>query len=365
MSECPSGTQDLSKGNHIALSERSENERRPARPERAPYSFMNKKRATEILANFAGKRVVVVGDVMLDEYVWGQVNRISPEAPVMVVDAERYSHVPGGAANVVNNLCAMGATGLMVGIVGDDAAGKSLAEDLSGEGADTTGLVVDAGRPTTRKTRIIAHSQQVVRVDHEKRGNVSADTIAGLIKSIEKLAETAHAIVLSDYIKGVVSPEIIDACVRISREKNLPLTGNLKPKTISAGSSLTVLTLNLLEASQATGGDPLDTDEKIHAAGRDLVARTGSEHVLITRGSHGLTLVSGVSPGKPQYVPARPVEVYDVAGAGDTVISALTLALAAGATPLEAVTLANHTAAEAVKKVGVATVSPAEILASW
>ncbi|HEY3333327.1 MAG TPA: PfkB family carbohydrate kinase [Capsulimonadaceae bacterium] len=326
---------------------------------------MNKTRASEILSQFPGRRVIVVGDVMLDEYIWGQVNRISPEAPVMVVDAERYSSVPGGAANVVNNLCALGATGAMVGVIGDDAAGRTLAEALQGEGADTVGLVTATDRPTTRKTRIIAHSQQVVRVDHEKRGSVSAQTAAEIGTVLDQLAETADAIILSDYIKGVVSPEVIEACVRISKQKNIPLTGNLKPKTIGPGSALTVLTLNLLEARQATGDEPLDSDEKVFEAGRALLAETGSAHILITRGSNGLTLVSAASPDAPQHVPARPVEVYDVAGAGDTVISALTLALAVGATALEAVTLANHTAAEAVKKVGVATVSPDEILASW
>jgi D-beta-D-heptose 7-phosphate kinase/D-beta-D-heptose 1-phosphate adenosyltransferase len=300
---------------------------------------------------------------MLDEYVWGQVNRISPEAPVMVVDADRYTSVPGGAANVVNNLCALGATGAMVGIVGDDAAGQTLAEALAGEGADTSGLVTVAGRPTTRKTRIIAHSQQVVRVDHEKRGNLSDGALADLLASLERLCETADAIILSDYIKGVVAPEVIAKTVALSRRRSIPLTGNLKPRTISSESALTVLTLNLLEASQATTGDALDSDERLDAAGSELLAKTGSAHILITRGAHGLNLYS--ADAAPQHVPARPVEVYDVAGAGDTVISAMTLALAAGATPLEAVTLANHTAAEAVKKVGVATVSPGEILETW
>ncbi len=326
---------------------------------------MNKERASEILSAFSGKRIVVVGDVMLDEYVWGQVNRISPEAPVMVVDADRYSQVPGGAANVVNNLCALGATGAMVGMVGADPAGEQLAEALRAEGADTSGLVVATDRPTTRKTRIIAHSQQVVRVDHEKRGRLSEETLAMLLGSLEALAETTDAIILSDYIKGVVAPEVIAKCVEISRRRGIPLTGNLKPRTITTESALTVLTLNLLEASQSTGGDPLDTDKKIADAGRELLQKTGSAHILITRGAHGLSLCSAANPTSPQYVPARPVEVYDVAGAGDTVISALSLALAVGATPLEAVTLANHTAAEAVKKVGVATVSPGEILETW
>ncbi|MDR3709069.1 MAG: PfkB family carbohydrate kinase [Capsulimonadaceae bacterium] len=326
---------------------------------------MNKQRAKEIFSLLSGKQIVVVGDVMLDEYIWGKVNRISPEAPVIVVDAERYSQVPGGAANVVNNLCALGATGVIVGTVGDDAAAETLRDSLRGEGADVDGLITLTDRPTTRKTRVIAHSQQIVRVDHEKRGHLGPDIIAKLIDQIERLAANAHAIVLSDYIKGVLGTEVIDASVRIAKERGIPITGNLKPRTITAKTSLTVLTLNLLEAGQAVGAEPLDSDAKVLEAGQELLARTGSEHILITRGSQGLSLFFASHPSSPHHVAARPVEVYDVAGAGDTVISAMTLALAVGATPVEAVTLANRAAAEAVKKVGVATISQAEILASF
>jgi D-beta-D-heptose 7-phosphate kinase/D-beta-D-heptose 1-phosphate adenosyltransferase len=326
---------------------------------------MNKQRAEEILCALTGKRIIVVGDVMLDEYVWGQVNRISPEAPVMVVDAERYSQVPGGAANVLNNLCALGATGAIVGTIGDDPAATQLRAVLESQGADVTGMVVTPDRPTTRKTRIIAHSQQVVRVDHESRGHLSAETTAELIRQIERVAESSDAIVLSDYQKGVVSQEVIEACVRIAKGLKTPLTGNLKPRAISGKSSLTVLTLNLVEASQATGGESLDTEDKLADAGRRLLDLTGSEHVLITRGSQGLSLFSAMHPTRPEHVPARQVEVYDSAGAGDTVISAMTLALTAGAKPIEAVTLANHAASEVVKKVGVATVTADEVAQSF
>lgn len=323
---------------------------------------MDKLRATEIFAAARGKRIVVVGDIMLDEYIWGQVNRISPEAPVMVVDAERYSQVPGGAANVLNNLCCLGATGAIVGTIGDDNAARQLRALLGGEGADVTGLVAAGDRPTTRKTRIIAHSQQVVRVDHESRRPLPEETVRDLVEQIERLTQQAHAIILSDYLKGVVSRQVIAACVDLAARRRIPLTGNLKPRTIGPASALTVLTLNLLEASQATGGETLDTEAKISEAGRRLLEKSGSEHVLITRGAQGLNLFSASAPGQRQHVPARPVEVYDVAGAGDTVISTMTLALAAGAGPLEAVTLANCAAAQAVKKVGVATVTPDEVM---
>ncbi|MGO8669861.1 MAG: bifunctional heptose 7-phosphate kinase/heptose 1-phosphate adenyltransferase [Capsulimonadaceae bacterium] len=323
---------------------------------------MTKERAGEILQGFGGKRILVIGDVMLDEYIWGSVNRISPEAPVMVVDAGRYTHVPGGAANVVNNVCALGGAAAVAGVIGDDEAGRALSAALEGEGADVSGLVVVNDRPTTRKTRVIAHSQQVVRIDHERRSRLDEAAAGRLHAEVERLAAGADAILLSDYQKGVLGPEILHACVRFTAKK--PVTGNLKPAALGPHTSLTILTLNLPEARQATRVAALDTEEEIRAAGRALLADTGSSHVLVTRGADGLSLFSADHPDAPVHVPARPVAVYDVAGAGDTVISALTLALAAGATPVEAVTIANYAAAEAVKKVGVATVSREEILSS-
>ncbi len=316
-----------------------------------------------ILNRFPGRRVLVVGDVMLDEYVWGQVSRISPEAPVMVVDAERYSQVPGGAANVVNNLCALSSIGIVSGLVGNDEAGRSLAAALQAEGAETHGLIIAEDRPTTRKTRIVAHSQQVVRVDHEKRQPLSADHVASMKTMLEELIPGCDAVILSDYQKGVLSPEIIKNCVQTARLYDKPVTGNLKPVILNEDCQLTVITLNLLEASQAIGQQrPVETEEQILDAGAKILAKTGADYILITRGGHGLSLFSKEAPAEPVYVPAHEVEVYDVAGAGDTVISTMTLALAAGATPHEAVVLANYAAAEVVKKLGVATVSVSEII---
>jgi len=324
---------------------------------------VTKQRAEEILAGFKGRKVLVIGDVMLDEYIWGSVNRISPEAPVMVVDADRYTHVPGGAANVVNNICALEGISSVAGVIGEDEGGRALKTALENEGADVAGLIAVGDRPTTRKTRIIAHSQQVVRIDHERRSRLQPESAGRLRGLIEEMIAGVDAILLSDYQKGVLDPELIALCVKLSAGKK-PLTGNLKPAALGAHSSLTVLTLNLPEAKQATGASTLDTEDDINEAGKALLAKTGSANVLITRGSGGLTLFSAETPDYPTHVPARPVAVYDVAGAGDTVISAMTLALAAGATPVEAVTLANYAAAEAVKKVGVATVSRQEILDS-
>jgi D-beta-D-heptose 7-phosphate kinase/D-beta-D-heptose 1-phosphate adenosyltransferase len=325
--------------------------------------IVTKDRAEIILNGFIGKRIRVIGDVMLDEYIWGSVNRISPEAPVMIVDVNRYSHVPGGAANVVNNICALDAKSSVIGIIGDDEAGVSLKTALSNEGADTQGLVAMKDRPTTRKTRVIAHSQQVVRIDHEKRNPLDPDAKKKLFDLIDSEINVADAVLLSDYQKGVLDPEILRYCIK-KADGRIPITGNLKPRAIGPSISLTCLTLNLLEAKIATDKASLDTEEEINSAGKELLQKSGSENILITRGADGLTLFSASTPDTPVTVPAHPVEVYDVAGAGDTVISALTLALAAGATPIEAVTLANYAGAEAVKKVGVATISRAEILSN-
>lgn len=324
---------------------------------------MTKDRAEFILNGFVGKRVLVIGDVMLDEYIWGSVNRISPEAPVMIVDVNRNSHVPGGAANVVSNICALDGQSSVIGVIGDDNKGISLKTDLTDKGADTQGLLVISDRPTTCKTRVIAHSQQVVRFDHEKRTPLDQAAKQKLKNLIDAELDSVDAILLSDYQKGVLDPEIIQYCIK-RNDRHVPITGNLKPKAIGASTSLTCLTLNLLEAKIATDADSLDNEDEINSAGKQLLEKTGSENVLITRGADGLTLFSKISPNNPVTVPAHPVEVYDVAGAGDTVISALTLALAAGATPIEAVTLANYAGAEAVKKVGVATVSRSEILSN-
>jgi D-beta-D-heptose 7-phosphate kinase/D-beta-D-heptose 1-phosphate adenosyltransferase len=323
---------------------------------------VNVGRAKELLDGFAGKRVVVIGDVMLDEYVWGQASRISPEAPVIVVDAERQSQVPGGAANVVNNLCALGGAGIIFGVVGDDEAGKLLTHELSEEGADTTGLLVEGGRPTTRKTRVFAHSQQIVRVDHESRGPISQDTTDRMVALLRDVIPNADAVLISDYQKGVLVPGVLDGAIAIAREHKKPVTGNLKPAAFPGRCPATIITLNIHEASLAVSGRQLNTSSDIAEVGFSLLRRTEAENILITLGSQGLTLFSAGSV-EPFHVNPRLVEVYDTAGAGDTVISTMTLALAAGATPQEAVMLANDAAAQAVKKVGVSTVSREEILA--
>lgn len=322
----------------------------------------------KLVDRFAGKRIIVLGDLMMDEYLWGKTSRISPEAPVMVVDVERESSVPGGAANVVNNLLALGADVAVVGLIGDDAAGEALTQALRDEGADTAGLVVDFSRPTTRKTRIVAHSQQVLRVDREQTHAADPEIAAELLARLRQLAKGAAALVISDYNKGVVTPELARDSVDAAREAGLLVTANPKPASAGWLGGTHVLQLNQSEAvATATrlgmeveifGPKDQFSDEMGAALRRSLSIET----LLVTRGSKGLTLWSD---GSGCHIPPHVVEVYDSAGAGDTVISALTLTLAAGADVQTAAIVANHAAACVVRKLGVATVSPDELLAEW
>lgn len=330
---------------------------------------MQRERAQQILDNFVGRRVLVIGDVMLDEYVWGKVSRVSPEAPVMVVDADHHTFVPGGAANVVNNVCAMGALSSITGLIGEDSAAATLTQKLQEEGADVEGLVPTSSRPTTLKTRVIAHSQQgsqqIVRVDHERRDPIDAPSQARVLEHLQSAVPRCDAVLLSDYQKGLLTRDLIKSAVELARAHGKIITGNIKPQGIT-NCQLTMITLNVYEASEASGfmlGEGGESSEgTLREAGRMLLRKSGADNILVTRSAHGLTLFS--ANGDVDTLPAHPVEVFDGTGAGDTVISTLTLALAAGATPLEAVELANCAGAVVVRKVGVATASRDEILAT-
>jgi D-beta-D-heptose 7-phosphate kinase/D-beta-D-heptose 1-phosphate adenosyltransferase len=329
---------------------------------------MEKQRAKEILDGFTDKKVLVVGDVMLDEYIWGKVSRVSPEAPVMVVDADHHTFVPGGAANVVNNVCALGAMATITGLVGHDSAGKTLMEKLSDEGAAVEGLVETTLRPTTLKTRVIAHSQQgaqqVVRVDHEKRDPIDDESKARITAFLEAAVPRCDAVLLSDYQKGLLKRDLVETAVSLANAHGKIVTGNLKPRGIGPHCRLTMITMNVYEAGEASGfmlGDGGEgTEGTLREAARIILRKSNAENLLITRSAHGLTLFS--ADGDIFQLPAHPVEVFDGTGAGDTVISTLTLALAASATAREAIVLANSAGAVVVRKIGVATASRDEIL---
>ncbi len=311
---------------------------------------------------FAGRRMAVVGDLMMDEYLWGRATRISPESPVMVVEVDRETSVPGGAANVVNNLLAFGAQVRVIGLVGDDAAGEELRESLRARGADVSGIVTDSSRPTSRKTRVVAHSQQVLRIDREQRHSPSNQTEAELVQLCSAAMRAVEGIVISDYDKGVLSQGLASALLAAA-STGVFVAANPKPANARLLPGISALSVNLTEAQALAQDSRFANDDAIEAAGAELAKSLDVERLIVTRGAKGLSIWT--RDGSSVHLPAHPVEVYDVAGAGDTVVSALTLGLVCGAETAEAAEIANHAAACVVRKVGVATVSPDELIADW
>ena len=321
-------------------------------------------RAAELVAQVGGRRIVVFGDVMLDEFVWGDVTRISPEAPVPVVDIRRESVRLGGAANVLANLNALGARASVVGVVGRDRAGERLLDALTEAGAlgSTDGLVTDESRPTTIKTRIIAHNQLVVRADRERRTPVDAATEDRLIATLTAALPEADAFVVSDYDKGAVTPRILGEILPFATKRGIPVLVDPKMRNFDAYRPATLVTPNHHEALRLTNTED-DSDEGMAAAARLIRERLHCESVLITRGEHGMMLLERDSA--PVYVATVAREVYDVTGAGDTVIATLAAALAARASLVEAAALANHAAGIVVGKLGTATASADELVNSF
>jgi rfaE bifunctional protein kinase chain/domain len=300
---------------------------------------------------------------MLDEFVWGDVSRISPEAPVPVVDIRRESVHLGGAANVLANLLALGATASVIGVIGDDAAGVRLRtrlREVSPQQIDEY-LVVDASRPSTVKTRIIAHNQLVVRADRELRTPVNGKTESRVISALKDAIQTADALVVSDYDKGAVTTRILAAILPLAYER-IPVLIDPKIRNLASYRPATLVTPNHHEALRMTNLEA-DTDDGLHRAARLIREKLDCDAVLITRGDRGMILLEG--DGNPVYVATAAREVYDVTGAGDTVIATLAAALAAGVSLLDAANLANHAAGIVVGKVGTATASAEELIESF
>jgi D-glycero-beta-D-manno-heptose-7-phosphate kinase len=324
--------------------------------------MLTKTRVTEILHALRERNVVVLGDVMLDEFVWGDVTRISPEAPVPVVDVRRESIHLGGAANVLANLIALGARGSVIGVVGNDDAGRRLRNGLSELGADANdNLIVDEMRPSTIKTRIIAHSQLVVRADRESRTPVNSQIEKQIVGRLKGALREAHAFVVSDYDKGVVTPRILSEILPFAYER-VPVLIDPKLRNFNFYRPSTLVTPNHHEALRMSDSEDHSDDGSHHAASV-IRQKLGCDAVLVTRGDRGMMLLEG--DGDPVYVKTAAREVYDVTGAGDTVIAALAVALAAGTSMLEAATLANHAAGIVVGKVGTATATADELLATF
>jgi D-beta-D-heptose 7-phosphate kinase/D-beta-D-heptose 1-phosphate adenosyltransferase len=317
--------------------------------------------AQKLTSGFEGRRIVVLGDLMLDEFIWGRVRRISPEAPVPVVEVERHTLALGGAGNVVSNLVALGAIPVPIGTVGDDPDANRLRAALSALGVPTEGLIADAGRPTTLKTRIIAHSQQVVRADRESRSPISHEVEERIVSSFSAHLDNADAVVVSDYNKGLLTERVLRRSLDSARAAGSIVCLDPKTRSFANYQPVTVITPNHQEAAEAAGLE-IGNDDALIEAGRKILSLVNCRAVLITRGEEGMTLFT--DGGDVTHIPTVAREVYDVTGAGDTVIATLAVALAAGAKPVEAAILANYAAGVVVGKVGTATVTREELLAT-
>ena len=301
---------------------------------------------------------MVVGDVMVDEFIWGKVERISPEAPVPVVEVERETLLLGGAANVVNNIRALGGKVYAAGIVGKDLMGRHLTSELEKIEVDPKGIVTDDTRPTSIKTRVIAHQQQVVRFDREIKSGISPEMTEELLKYVRSLSGRINAVIVADYGKGVVNKKLIGELVSIAKKDGLILSVDPKVENFSIYREVTVITPSHHEAGSAARQKIVD-DKSLLSAGNTIIKELACKNVLITQGEEGMTLFE--EGGDVVHIPTVAREVYDVTGAGDTVISAMTLAVASGATMRDAAVISNYAAGVVVGEVGTAVVTGEEL----
>jgi rfaE bifunctional protein kinase chain/domain len=317
------------------------------------------KRLIKIVERFPRTNTLVVGDVMLDHYVWGNVSRISPEAPVPVVSVTKENVLLGAATNVVNNIHSLGGQVSICGAIGHDDAGRQLVHMLRGKGIHTDGLIVEEGRPTTIKTRVIAHSQQVVRFDRETKTGIEPDTHRRIFDYVrDRVRNGLDAVILSDYCKGVVTKDLVRDIVKLARKNGVIVSVDPKVNHFGMYRGVTILTPNTKEASIGAKLD-IEDEASLLKAGRLLLKRLTCDAVLITRGEHGMSLFE--RGGRVTHIPTVAQEVFDVTGAGDTVISALTLAMSAGARIVDAAQISNYAAGIVVGVVGTACVKPEEL----
>ena len=307
---------------------------------------------------FKKARVLVVGDIILDEYVWGEVSRISPEAPVPVVDVRNETLMLGGAANVVSNMASLGARPFLCGVVGEDAAGRAILGKLEEMGLSPEGVVIEPGRVTTKKTRIVAHHQQVVRFDREVRVAVGAGAARSLLRAVEERISDLDAVVVSDYGKGVVSSLIMEGLRDLARKRNVPIAVDPKPPNFSFYKGVHVITPNHHEAA-AFCGFSISDDPSLIRAGKKMLRDLRCAAVLITQGKEGMTLFE--KGGHVTHVPTVAKKVFDVTGAGDTAIAAFSLGLARGLDLRSAAIISNFAAGIAVGEVGTTTVKTDEL----
>lgn len=331
----------------------------PTAPPASPPP-LTRRELTDRIRSFEGRRVLVIGDVILDRYLWGSATRVSPEAPVLVVDIEREETRLGGAANVAHNVRALGAHPILVGAVGEDAAGSELGRLLEARGVDPSGLVPAPSRRTTLKTRIIAHHQQVLRADEETREPLPSSARDRLWERVEREIASAEAVLISDYGKGVASPDLLDRLLPALERREVPSAVDPREEHFFRYRGVSVITPNAAEASEAWGRR-FRSETDLIEAGFGLREKLGAGSVLITRGADGMSLFT--ARGHTHF-PTRARRVYDVTGAGDTVVATIAAALAARASLPEACVLANHAAGLVVAQLGTAAATAAELTAS-
>jgi D-beta-D-heptose 7-phosphate kinase/D-beta-D-heptose 1-phosphate adenosyltransferase len=330
---------------------------------------MDLTRLEQILDRASSRRIMVIGDLMLDEFVWGKVGRISPEAPVPVVEVTGESFYPGGAANVARNLREFVDRVAIIGLLGKDRSGEQLRELLSEQKIDTLDAVAEATFQTIVKTRIIARNQQVVRVDRERCVGPSASQIEEVVAGVRKNIPETDAIIFEDYGKGFLSTAMVSQIADAARSAGKIVAADPNPRNLVEWRGLTVIKPNRTEAFLAAGIPSHDTDivpsqdTDLKRAGETLLKKWETENILITLGEHGMILFQ--EKETPHYIPTKAREVFDVSGAGDTAIALFTLGLACGATSTEAAEIANHGSAVVVSKLGTATVTRDELIANF
>ncbi|MCX7956880.1 MAG: D-glycero-beta-D-manno-heptose-7-phosphate kinase [Endomicrobia bacterium] len=320
---------------------------------------INKNKLIKIIKNFNSKSILVVGDIMLDKYIWGEVERISPEAPVPVVDVKKETQSLGACGNVADNIVSVGAKAYVATIVGDDTYAEELRSIMLKKGIIIEGMFSDTSRPTTVKTRIVAQNQQVVRVDKESRLHINPSVFFQIKNYIEDIKSKIDAIIISDYGKGVITKSLLKFLINLAKKLDIPITVDPKIEHFLEYKGVTTLTPNLNEAILGIRlNKKPQTEEEIYLLGRKILNKLKPEALVITRGPDGMTLFE---KEKIYHIPTRAKEVYDVTGAGDTVISILTLCLASGADFVSSCEISNFAAGIVVGKVGTATVSIKEL----
>lgn len=323
--------------------------------------ILDKRQMEEAVRSFRKIKTIVIGDIMMDRFIWGKVSRISPEAPIPVVDVQKESMMLGGAGNVASNLISLGAQVLLCGVVGHDATGKDIKNELKRRGCTGEGIIFEKNRPTTVKTRVVAHGQQVVRFDREHRAEIKEDTADQILSFVQGNLSDTDAVIVSDYSKGVVCSGLMDKLRPVFNRRKVIWAVDPKTRDVKMFRGATIFTPNQNEAEMISN-IKIASEESLRLAGEKILRLLNAKAVLVTRGDAGMALFE---KGRELLtIPTVAKEVYDVTGAGDTVIAAMALGLAAGLQTSQAAVLANFAAGIVVGKIGTATVRPEELEAA-